>query len=262
MYIGTVSTVNESKINRLLQSIPVGTVILSSWLRDHGYSFDLQKRYRKSSWLVSIGTGAMKRKGDYVDYKGAIFALQKQAKLTTHPGGKTALGLLGKAHYLELSDKSVTLFAAQYEALPTWFRNYPWQYSILHYRTNILPPQLGLVELEQKNFTIQVSGPGRAIMECLYLVPKRQDLMECHEIMEGLNNLRPVVVQELLEQCTSVKVKRLFLFLAELSGHEWFKYLHIEKLDLGSGKRVIIQNGAYNSKYQITVHKELEEKYG
>jgi hypothetical protein len=94
----------------------------------------------------------------------------------------------------------------------------------------------------------------------LYLVPKHQSLLECYEIMEGLNNLRPLQVQELLEMCKSVKVKRLFLYLAERSGHEWTKHLQLERIDMGSGKRTIIKGGAYNTKYQITVDRELEEK--
>lgn len=260
MYIGTVSTENESKINRLLQSFPQGTVVLSSWLVDQGYSLDLQKRYRRSNWLESIGTGAMKRKGDNISYEGALFALQTQANQSIHPGGKTALGLLGKAHYLELSTKSITLFGAQKEVLPSWYRNYPWGYLFQLHCTKILPPKLGLVELELKNFSMLVSSPARAMMECLYLVPRNQSLFECHEIMEGLNNLRPTIVQQLLEQCTSVKVKRLFLYLAEKSGHEWVNHLQFEKIDLGSGKRVIVKGGAYNPKYQITVNKELEGK--
>jgi hypothetical protein len=56
-----------------------------------------------------------------------------------------------------------------------------------------------------------------------------------------------------------VKVKRLFLYLAEKSGHAWIRHLNQEKINLGSGKRSIIAGGAYNVKYQITVNKELEE---
>ena len=96
-------------------------------------------------------------------------------------------------------------------------------------------------------------------MECLYSVPKSQPLLEVYEIMEGLNNLRPASVQALLEACKSVKVKRLFLYLAEKAGHDWFNYLDLKKVDLGSGKRSIVQGGTYVPKYQITVPKELEE---
>jgi hypothetical protein len=39
--------------------------------------------------------------------------------------------------------------------------------------------------------------------------------------MEGLNTLRPDLVQELLEKCSSVKVKRLFMHLAEQFQHPW-----------------------------------------
>lgn len=234
-------------------------MVLASWLMNRGYSLDLQKRYRKSNWLVSIGTGAMKRKGDNINYEGALYALQKQALLNIHPGGKTALGLHGRAHYLELSTKFVTLFGPVKEELPAWFRNYPWGVTVHLYSTDFLPPDLGLVELEMKTFKLVVSGPARAMMECLYLAPKSQSLQECYEIMEGLNNLRPSSVQELLEKCKSVKVKRLFLYLAEKCGHEWVRHLKLDKIDLGSGKREIIKGGALNAKYQITVNRELEE---
>ena len=94
-------------------------------------------------------------------------------------------------------------------------------------------------------------------MECLYLAPEKQELSECHELMEGLTNLRPQQVQALLEACTSVKVKRLFLFLAEKAKHDWFEYLDLTKIDLGKGKRSVVPNGVLNTKYQITVPKEL-----
>jgi hypothetical protein len=95
------------------------------------------------------------------------------------------------------------------------------------------------------------------MLECLFLSPKHQELIECYELMEGLNNLRPNLVQNLLEGCTSVKVKRLFLYLAEKANHSWVKYLNMDKIDLGSGKRSIVKNGTYNSKYRISVPKEL-----
>ena len=64
------STEKESKINTLLSSQPLGSVLCSSWLVDQGYSLDLQKRYKKSQWFDSIGTGALIRHADDVDYLG------------------------------------------------------------------------------------------------------------------------------------------------------------------------------------------------
>jgi hypothetical protein len=256
------STCKESKINSLIRAQPLGTVLTSAWLVKHGYSPELQKRYKKSRWFESIGTGALVRYGDQVDYPGGIYALQTQLGSTIHPAGKTALSLQGKAHYLELSAKKAQLFGAKEENLPLWFKNYCWGLDIDYQKTSFLPPDLGLVELERKTFSLKVSSPARAIMECLYLTPKSQPLIEVYELMEGLNNLRPALVQSLLEQCSSIKVKRLFLYLAEKAGHEWLAYLKLNKINLGSGKRCIVKNGVYVPKYQITVPKELETDHG
>jgi hypothetical protein len=73
--VGTMSTQNQSKINKLLQNHPSKVVLLSSWLAEQGYSLDLQKRYRKSNWLESLGSGTMKRTGDKVDFTGALYAI-------------------------------------------------------------------------------------------------------------------------------------------------------------------------------------------
>ena len=92
----------------------------------------------------------------------------------------------------------------------------------------------------------------------MYLAPQKQDLIECYELMEGLNNLRPNIVQQLLEECSSIKVKRLFLYMAEKAQHPWVRYVEMQKIDLGKGNRSLVENGIYVSKYQITVPKELD----
>jgi len=200
----------------------------------------------------------MIRAGDQVGYEGAIYSLQEQTGSTVHPGGRTALALMGKAHYLEMASQRVTLFGDKTEKLPAWFREHEWGVSVELYPTSFLPPNLGLTELELRTFSIKVSGAARALLECLYLAPEKQDLMECYELIEGMNNLRPDQVQRLLEECRSIKVKRLFLYLAEKAGHDWFQYLDLEKVDLGKGKRSVIKGGVFVKRYQITVPKELE----
>jgi len=253
------SSENTSKINQLLSSQPSGVVMQSFWLAEQGYSLDLQKRYRKSKWLESIGTGAMIRAGDEVGYEGAIYALQRESGSAVHPGARTALSLLGKAHYLELAANKAIVFGNGGEKLPAWFQKHDWVVKVEYYPTSFLPADMGLTNKEIKSFSIKISSAARALMECLYLAPDKQELVECYELMEGLNNLSPIQLQPLLEKCQSVKVKRLFLYLAEKAGQEWFKYLDLNKIDLGQGKRSIVKNGVYVSKYKITVPKELEE---
>lgn len=249
---------NEIKINKLLKSWPIGAVYLSSWLTNNAISSQLLNRYKKSNWLESIGSGAVIRSGDNVDYHGGIYALQHQAELTIHVGGRTALSLQGKAHYVDMVAGRAVLFGGKKESLPTWFKNKDWGVRIDYYTTSFLPADIGLANLERKNFSVKVSSPARAILECLYLTPKHQDFFECYELMESLNNLRPKSVQELLENCSSIKVKRLFLYLAEKFNHPWMDFVDLSKVNLGSGKRSLVKNGVYIDKYKITVPKEFE----
>lgn len=257
--MGIMTSEKVNKINRLLSSQPKGIVLTSKWLKEQGYSLELQKQYRKSKWFDAIGTGAMIRHGEKVDFLGGVFALQNQLGLYIHPAAKTALAIQGKAHYLELSNCQVQLFGSREDALPLWFKNHDWGVSVECQLTSFLPTDLGLVEIEHKAFTIQVSSPARAIMECIYLAPASQPLLEVYQLMEGLNNLRPKTVQTLLEACSSVKVKRLFLLMADKAGHDWLNYLQLENVDLGSGKRSLVKDGVYIAKYQISVPKELAE---
>jgi hypothetical protein len=98
-------------------------------------------------------------------------------------------------------------------------------------------------------------------MEVLYLVPAKESFEEASMLMEGLTTLRPRLVQSLLEHCQSVKVKRLFMYLAESHNHAWVRKLDLSKVDFGKGKRMIVKGGRLNTKYNITVpHSGLDGK--
>ena len=234
-----------------------GTVALPKWLESLGISRELQKSYRKNGWLETMGAGAFKRSGEQVSWQGGLYAIQQQAKLPIHAGALTALSLQGLAHYFRMSEETVFLFSPQQTILPRWFKNYAWGYPVQHIKTSLLPEELGLTPHEEKNFSIAISTPERAILECLYLAPTKLDLVECYHLMEGLSNLRPKLVQELLEQCTSVKTKRLFLYMANKAQHQWLTFVDQKKIDVGKGDRSIVKGGVYNSDFQISIPKEL-----
>jgi hypothetical protein len=251
--IGTVSTHKEQKITRFLNLHKPGTVCLATWLEDLGISRDLQKRYRRSGWLESVGKGAFKRPADDVNWQGGLYALQSQAKLPIHAGAMTALALQGLAHYARTGETSLDLFSPPRTILPAWFKNHDWKSRIRHVRTSILKTTLGLTDHQEKAFVIQISAPERAMLECLYLSPDELDLVECFHVMEGLANLRPKLVQELLQVCSSVKAKRLFLYLAEKAKHQWRSMIDTKRMDLGKGHRRLVEDGTYVAKYQLTV---------
>ena len=90
-------------------------------------------------------------------------------------------------------------------------------------------------------------------MEVLYGVPGAESYEEAVLLMQGLTTLRPRLVQALLEHCVSVKVKRLFMVIAESCQHPWVKKLDVSKIDFGKGKRMLVKGGRLDPKYNITV---------
>ena len=98
------------------------------------------------------------------------------------------------------------------------------------------------------------------MLEFLDQLPGSQAYEESQQLMEGLGTLRPDLVQQLLENCHSVKAKRLFLLLAEICGHSWLSAVDLKKVDLGKGKRLLVKGGHYDSKYRISVPFQRPDK--
>jgi hypothetical protein len=249
---------NDIKIKKLLQAWPPQTVGTTTWLESLGISRQLLLHYVKSGWIEKIGQNAFKRYQESMDWKGGLYAVQRQLHRPVHVGGLTALVMQGLGHYARAAE-TVFLFSPLKVKLPRWFSQHTWNVQIMHIRTSMLPDNIGLVEHEEKTFSLTVATPERAIFECLHVAPDQMDLVECYHLMEGLVNLRPNLLQQLLENCTSIKVKRLFLYMATKAGHQWLKHLDTNKIDLGKGDRSIIPGGVYVASQKITISKELAD---
>lgn len=243
-------------LNQLLQVWPHGSVAVTSWLKSQGASQQLVHKYEKSGWVRRVARGAYVRAGDEVDWSGGLNAVQNQLDIPIHVSDKTALQLQGYAHFLPLGKgRMLSLFGFPGTRLPAWFKQCDWGVE-LRYTTALLFGDNAVIGLTQKDmgaFSIRISAPERAIMEVLYLVPNKESFEEAGLLMEGLATLRPEMVQRLLEQCRSVKVKRLFLYLAEQNNHSWMDKLDQSGINFGKGKRVVAKGGHLNTKYNITV---------
>ena len=144
--------------------------------------------------------------------------------------------------------------------MPSWFREDRFGVKFVVTRTNLFPADSreGFTDFKDRDFSVRIAAPERAAMEMLHLTPKEVGFEEAQLIMENLVTLRPDVVQGLLAACRSVKVKRLFLYMAERQEHPWLSKLDLSKINLGKGKRMIIPNGRFDTKYQITVPVDRE----
>lgn len=246
-----------NKLKNLLSKWLDKTIATTHWLLEQGVSAQLVKRYVETGWMESIGHGAYKKVADELVWQSGVHALQIQLKLPVHVGGLSALTYHGVSHYLRLGKEPLFLFVPPVVYLPKWFNNYDWGRSIVVVRTAFLTQDVGIKSYQERNIEIYYAVIERAVLELLYLTPKQIDILECYQIIERLHNLRPNLLQTLLEGCSSVKVKRLFLFMAEKAQLPAMKYLNVEKIDLGKGDRCIVKHGKYDSKYKLVLPKEL-----
>lgn len=245
---------NGNKINQRLLTVPAGAVLTLGWLKERGISPNLANYYASSGWLHRVGAGAFTTTSAPPDWLGGVFGLQQKSDCGIHPGGKTALELTGRGHFLPLGQPPVYLFGRKGERLPAWFRHLSLPNKVDYVGTSFLSPNVGLQDHRAGAFTIKIAGPERAVLEFLHeqkVDEAGYDHMKL--IFESLGTLRAALVQQLLECCSSVKVKRLFLHLAELNQHSWLKELDLKNVSLGNGKRVLFKGGKFDKKYQITV---------
>lgn len=253
------NTIKGSKINYLLENIPRGTLVLSSYLKDFGISNDLQQSYVKNGWLKRIDRGVFIFFKDEPSLEGALSCLSVQSNLELHLGGLSALRLQGYHHFLQGDDKSIVeqVFKPAQDRVPGWFSETNLNRKIEIVSTSFLSGGFALEYRKHRDYSYPISSVERAILEYLFLCPEKGSLKMAYQMLEMMVGLRPDMLQTLLEHCSSVKVKRLFLFMAEKLGHDWLDYLDLTRIDLGHGKRVIESNGVYDSHYKISL-KDVE----
>jgi hypothetical protein len=250
---------NTSKINQMVKQMPKSVLLTSQWLKEHGITNKLAWWYVHSGWLEKIIPKVYKKTGGYVAWYDVVSALQQQLKLPVHIGGKTALQLLGKSHYVPMQTiHQIDLYQTQQVKLPTWINKIPedsGQFNIFAHQLFDKDFEKGIITWQFHELELQLSSPERALLELLSNIPKQYTYEEAYLLMESLSRLRPEIAQTLLEKCYSIKSKRLFLHLAEKCHHEWMKELKVKKIVLGSGKRKIGAGGIFDSKYQLSVPK-------
>ena len=275
----------STKINLLQDLLEEGLLAPTGWLEAQGYSRALISRYVDSGWLVSPARGVYRRPGPSLKWQHVVASLQRVAGSYLHVGGRTALVQRGLGHYVRMSGLE-TIFLYGPEVLPAWVNKLGLQerfvvrndamFGSLRARRNergamvdfhdapLQPKQLADLGLQEMtwgawDWRLLYSTDERAMFEVLQDVPTRESVYEADVLMQGLVNVRPARVMSLLMACASVKVKRLFLALAERHQHQWLAHLDLTKVDLGKGKRMLAPGGKLHPKYLITLPADLDD---
>jgi transcriptional regulator with AbiEi antitoxin domain of type IV toxin-antitoxin system len=271
----------EGKINWLERNLPEGLLVDAAWLTKHGYSTALRTHYVATGWLEQPVRRVYRRpRGSSLAWQQVVISLQALLKYPLLVGGRAALEVQGFAHYLSHATRDVYLYGPK--PPPRWLYNLPLDTRFLWRNAKLFrrdAETLGVSSLSSNDQTKQtnaddtqgvtsqrwgqwdwplmLSTPERAILELLDELPAHETFHQVDMLMEGLANLSPRKLEQLLADCRSVKVKRLFFFFADRHHHAWSKHLNRDAIDLGRGKRMLVKGGTLDSKYQITVPEDL-----
>lgn len=269
---------SDSKLNRL-QQLPEGALVDAAWLERHGYSSSLRSQYVTAGWLTQPAPRVYRRSNAPLQWQEVAASLQSFLDLPLTVGGRTALEDQGYAHYLSAGVKEVHLYGPARP--PTWLDKLPLDVAFVWHNSRRLFPDDPYPMAEAANpeplngnpllpggFMLQSGGrvswplrqatPERALLELLDELPQRESFHQVDMLMGGLANLSPRRLQTLLEDCQSVKVKRLFFYFADRHRHAWLGKLDKSAVDLGTGKRSLMTGGRLDPTYNITVPKDMD----
>jgi hypothetical protein len=273
----------QGKLNWLQGTVPEGLVVDSGWLKDHHISRQLTRKYVQKGWLLPLARGVYRRPSPPeprgpLPWQQLVISLNAFGKEPVSVGARTALEMQGFSHYLLASGAREAHVFSNWD-LPQWVSRVPVDARLVFHSSMILfencpiPPYKSETTpapassadstfikqpWERWKWPLVLSTPERAILELLYEVPQRETFHQADVLMEGLRNLSPKRLQMLLEDCRSVKVKRLFFWFAERHNHAWLQRLDPSKVDLGKGKRMLVRGGKLDPKYNITVPEKLD----
>ena len=284
----------HTKLHILQRLLPQGLLADAAWFTHWGYRSSLRNRYRAGGWLQQVTRGVFRRplyKPGREDeevplrWQHVVISLQMIMARPIVVGGRTALELRGFSHYTSSSGPwEIHLYGD--EAAPGWLKKLPLETPFVchnarklfraepisdafkalnailssdepDFRTPI-HGSLTWTDVGDWDWPLVLSTPERAVLELLDELPERETFHQADMLLEGLTNLSPKRLNRLLRECRSVKVKRLFLWFADRYRHAWLTQLDRDRIDLGSGKRMLVREGRFDPKYQITVPEDLD----
>ena len=245
---------SQTKQNQLFLKWSDNEVHTISWFRSHGISNQLVQKYVKSGLIRKLGGGAYVKTNNELHWQGAVLTVQNELNLPIHVGGRSVFDLYGSGQYLSFGKKP-TLFVISREKIrmPIWLKQNDWGVKFQFKTSTLFKNDLGLETFKKSKFKIIISSRERAIMEMIDGLDLSESFETLEQYFEGLTNIRSELTQKLLKMCNSVKVKRIFLYVATRLNLPVARKLEWKKINLGRGKRVVVRNGKLNKTFNITV---------
>lgn len=264
----------REKLKPLLNEVPPGFLVDAAWLVGRDIDRKSILNYERRGWLEKVTRGLYRRPFGSSEtdsarqgWKITVLSMQRLMNYNVHVGGKTALTTHGLVHYLSFGGNELVYL---YGKPPAWLKRLP---DADRYTTRTrslfgddiigvdnVTMSLGDADDDLASspwrWPLTVSSPERAILELLNELPDHESFHIADTAFESLSGVRPAKMQAMLEACKSIKVKRLFFVFADRHNHAWRKYLELDKVNLGSGPRALVEGGKFHPDYDISVPAE------
>ncbi len=257
----------KEKLKPLLNDLPPGYLVDAAWLVARKIDRKSIFNYVEKGWLEKVARGIYRRPDPEIfaadiddEWRRTVLSIQHLMKWQCHVGGQTAMALAGFEHYVRFDDAGPIYL---YGETPSWMKRLPNADRFRH-RTNALFSTRGRISgaggtndgnLDQTSAPRRLiqSTPERAILEWLNELPNKTTFHSVDVVFEGLATLRPKPLMSLLQDCRSIKVKRLFFVFADRHNHAWCKYIEKDRIDMGAGPRALVEGGKMHPDHSIYV---------
>jgi Transcriptional regulator, AbiEi antitoxin, Type IV TA system/Transcriptional regulator, AbiEi antitoxin N-terminal domain len=245
----------------LLAKIPDGLIVSRQKLQEMGFHKPAIDYFLRSGKLVSVSRGVYRRPGPPLKWEHFVYSAV-QLGHDVHVGGRSALDLLGFAHYLPLGGQQ-QIHLYDEKKLPSWLttlnkpiRIVPHQLKIF---TDIPAASITKRPFGHWDWSIPYASAELALLELLNEVKNEASFRMADTYFEAATTLRPKLLNQLLSTCKKVHVNRLFLWFARRHDFQHFDSLNLSNINIGKGKRLIVRGGSLDKEFQITVPKEMAD---
>lgn len=251
----------QQRLNHLLAELRPGQLVPAGWINQRfGIPAVQLPTLVSRHWLEKPARGVYCRPGVWPDWRDVVASL-RTLDYPVHIGGREAVEFHGMSHFIREPEGPVSTGVYCDVRLPAWVAEIDPEVEIARRRSPVRDGALGIDLLQGISDVggLPVASPERAVLEALDGVPAEVDFREAHEWVGALTTARPKLVQQLLESTPNFRIRRIFLWCVHHHGHAWLSRLDLRRIDLGKGKRRVVANGRYDSRFGITVPRELAD---
>ena len=191
-----------------------------------------------------------------------IDILQNELNLDVYPGGYSAMVGWHHRHHSILNPLRERLYGTDVYKVPKELLKGDWQRKFNFYKNDFFPKKLGIDKIKTRGYQLKIPSLERSLLEMVYDIDNRTTIDSVFVYFLDLPEINPKLFQQLLERCTSEKVKRFGLFLAEETFYDYFKEMDTTNIRLNLKENLDVTDGHrfpnHVPKYNIEVPGHLD----